>query len=121
MTKPFNRDLTIYQGATFRETVTWKAGATAETATPVNLTGYTAKAQLREELDSATVIHEMTTENGGITLGGAAGTYELYISDEDSAEFTFDAAVYDVELLAPNGDTIRRQYGRVKLDKEVTR
>jgi hypothetical protein len=121
MTKPFKRDLTIYQGATFRETVTWKTGATAASATPVNLTGYTAKAQIREEQDSATVIHEMTTENGGITLGGTAGTYELYISDEDTAEFIFDAAVYDVELNAPNGDVIRRQYGKITLSKEVTR
>lgn len=88
---------------------------------PVNLTGFTARMQIRETVESTTVLHSLTTENGGITLGGAAGTIALTISATDTAAFTFDTAVYDLEVVS-GGDVVTEiASGAVLMNNEVTR
>lgn len=66
----FKVKLTILKGSTFSQLVTWSTGATAETATPVDLTGCKARMQIRPDIESSTVLEEFTTEDGGIELGG---------------------------------------------------
>lgn len=110
--------LAIEQGATFRRRLTWKTGTPA---LPVNLTGYTARMQIRGELTDATVLLELTTENGGITLGGTAGTIDLYISAVATAGITWESGVYDLEMVASNSDVIRLVAGGVSVSPEVTR
>jgi hypothetical protein len=68
--------ITIEQGATFDPVMTWKD----ENGVAINLTGYTARMQIREDVDSATTLHESTTENSEIVLGGIAGTITFAIS-----------------------------------------
>ena len=109
--------LKIEQGATFRQSFDWSANGS-----PVNLTGYTARMHMRNPIESPTIIHELTTENGGITFSDAlAGKIELFISDADTSAFNFDSCVYDLEMIAPNADVIRLIEGEVTLSKEVTR
>lgn len=110
--------LAIEQGATFRKVLTWKAGTPA---VPVNLTGCTARMQIRKEIASATPYIELTTENGGITLGGVAGTISLFISPTDTAAFTWTAGVYDLEIVFSPTDVRRLVYGPVTVSPEVTR
>jgi hypothetical protein len=87
---------------------------------PVNLTGYTARMNIRSTVDATTILHSLTTENSGIALGGAAGTVDLLISATDTALFTFGTAVYDLELIS--GTVVTRLLsGNVTLSKEVTR
>lgn len=88
---------------------------------PVNLTGFTARMQIRETVESTTVLHSLTTENGGITLGGAAGTIALTISASDTAAFTFDTAVYDLEVVSAGGVVTEVASGAVLMNDEVTR
>lgn len=108
----------IDQGATLRLVFTWKTGATQ---IPVDLTGYTGRMQIRSDISSPDIIKDLTTENGGITLGGVDGKIMLYISALDTATFDFESAVYDIELIAANGDVIRILEGEVTLSPEVTR
>jgi len=113
--------LTIEQGSTFRKLFTWKAGAPA---VPVDLTGCTARMHIRETIPSAKILHSLTTENGGITLGGIAGTFALYIAATDTAAFTWTAGVYDIEIVfpaVPEPDVQRKLYGAVVVTPEVTR
>ena len=109
--------LGIDQGATFRRRLTWKTGTPAS---PVNLTGYTARMQVRGELADDAVLLELTTENGGITLGGAAGTIDLHISAAATAAFTWEAGVYDLEMVSGD-DVTRLVAGTVSVSPEVTR
>lgn len=88
---------------------------------PVNLTGFTARMQIRETVESTTILHTMTTENGGITLGGTVGTIALLISATDTAAFTFDSAVYDLEIISAGGVVTEVMSGTVTLGDEVTR
>ena len=88
MTATAHLGLTIKQGATFREPLTRttypypvrvecgqvvkECGTPAPDtdATPEDYTGCAARAQIRPSIDSAAIIAELTTENGGVILAG---------------------------------------------------
>lgn len=110
--------LVIEQGATFRKTLTWKAGTPS---VAVDLTGCTARMHIRSEIASPTPLVTLTTENGGITLGGVAGTIVLLIAATATAAFAWEAGVYDLEIILANGDVRRLVYGPVSVSPEVTR
>ena len=110
--------LTIEQGATFDITLTWKD----ENDVLIDLTGYSARMQIRSTISAAASLHELTDSNGGIVLGDAAGTIQLLITAADTAALAFPgkSAVYDLELV--NGTVVTRLLrGTVLLSKEVTR
>lgn len=107
----------IEQGTTFNPVLTWKDS----NGTVIDITGYTARMQIRESITSDTLIDELTTENGGITLGGVLGTITLLISAADTEAYTFTTGVYDLEMISPAGTVTRLLEGTIKLDLEVTR
>ena len=110
--------LVIDQGATFEKVITWKAG---EPATPVNLTGCTARMHVREGIDSPTTLLELTTENGGIALGGALGTITLRLSATATTALSWLTGVYDLEIVYADGRVRRLLAGAVNVSREVTR
>lgn len=118
MTTPAKLKFTIYQGATFRKRLTWKAGTPPAL---VDLTGCTARMQIRAEVESATPLLSLTTENNRIVLGGSAGTTSLYVSAEDTAAITWDGGVFDLEIVHPSGEVTRLAQGTVGVSPEVTR
>lgn len=99
---------------------TYTSGGVLEYNQPVQLTGYTARMQIREKVGSDTVLHSLTTENGGILLDTTLQTITLLIPDETTATFTFKAAVYDLEMLK-SGEVSQLATGNISLSKEVTR
>lgn len=120
MTTPAKLKFTIYQGATFRKRLTWKAPS----GTPIDLTGCTARMQVRSEVESDVVLLNLTTENGGITLGGSAGTVDLYLGAVATAAITWDGGVFDLEIIHPGAqpdDVTRIAQGSISVSPEVTR
>jgi len=117
MQSPGVLNLSCYQGASWDYTLTWTTGGT-----PVNLTGYTARMQVRDGYDGSTAIVSLTSGTG-ITLGGTAGTIVLALSA--IATSAIDATpsgqyVYDLELV--NGSTVTRLVeGTFIVSPEVTR
>lgn len=107
---------TIEQGATFTRTITWRDSADAL----VNLTGYTARMKIKDA--AGTVIEELTTENGAITLGGSAGTVALLLTAIETGALAAtdgDALVYDLELVS--GAVVTRLLeGRVTVTAQVS-
>lgn len=116
--KPFNYKLEILQGATLRDVVTWKVG---DPSVPVDLTGCTARMQVRDRITSADVLLELTTENGGLALGGAAGTVTFQMSAAETADLTWKAGVYDLEVVMADGFVRRFLAGVALVLPEVTR
>lgn len=113
--------LSIEQGTTFKKTITWKAGTPP---VPVNLTGAKARMQIREDLDSPTVLLTLTTENGGIEIDTVLGEITLFIPASTTAAITWESAVYDLEILLPahpEPDVRRLLRGSIRIAKEVTR
>jgi hypothetical protein len=119
MTKPAKLKFTIYQGATFRKRLVWTGPKPAQL--PIDLTGCTARMQVRAETESPDVLLELTTENTGITIDGAAGAIGLYISAEDTSAITWGSGVWDIEIIHPNGEVTRLAQGSVSVSPEVTR
>ena len=113
------------QGSTWNPTWTHKDSAGAL----VDLTGYAARLQVRESYASETVLLDLTTENGGITLGGVAGTIApLATATQMAALVVADApgtpparrCVYDFELVL--GAVVKRKLqGTFTVSREVTR
>ena len=76
--------------------------------------------QLRKSLASDEVLIELTTENGGMTLG-ADGAVTLIILDVNTSALDFKVAVGEPELISPTGDVTRLATIHFTLSKEVTR
>ncbi len=111
-------NFTIEQGARFSKRIEWKDAADDL----VPLTGLAARMHLRPKVDSATVLLEMTTDNGRITLTDP-GIIEWALGADVTADLDFSSAVYDLEIYDPLDDTVvdRLLEGKVTLKKEVTR
>lgn len=119
MDRPGNFTMQMWQGATWHYELTWSTG---DPSAPVNLTGYEARMQVREEIDSTDTILDLTSLIGGaITLGGAAGTIELDLSATATAEVTPGTHVYDLELESGAGVVTRLLQGNFVVSAEVTR
>lgn len=114
-------DLYIEQGSTFRMRIRLYDADSQ----PLDITGYTARSQIRQSISTNTIIHEMTTENGGIAVTGPSGYLDIAITDLKTQAFKFTSpAVWDLELVAPvaaNSVVSRLLKGNVYLDPEVTR
>lgn len=109
-------NITAEQGATFNRVLTWRDASNAL----INLTGYTARMQVRADYSSTSTILSLTTENSRITLGGAAGTITLLVAASDMAALSSGSFVYDLELI--NGATVTRLVqGTFVVNAEVTR
>lgn len=96
------------------------SGGVLEYYAPVDLTGITAKMQLRDKITSETVILELTTENGGIVIDTVNYTITIIVSATATAELAFSSAVYSLELISGSTVTPFIQ-GTISLEKEITR
>ena len=117
----------IEQGATTKFEIQYTDGK----STPIDLTGFTARMHIRETYDSASIILAMSSvlesDGTGLNLNGLAsnqplseGKIGVYISADKTAAFSFDQAVYDLELVK-GSEVTRLIQGTIKLSREVTR
>jgi hypothetical protein len=113
MVEPGIYNITCPQGATFSRRFTYSIGGTA-----VNLGGYTAALQVREQYDTTPVLS--LTSGSGITLGGTAGTIDVVVASTASAAITAGQYLYDLELTT-SGTVTRLLQGVWVHTPEVTR
>lgn len=113
--------LTIEQGATLRRSFVYKTGTTVASAVPFDLTGYSARSQVRPTYTSSTVWAEWTTQNGGLTLFGATGKIDLFSSANLTTNMPAATGVWDIELVSPTGEVIRMLEGPAIITPEVTK
>lgn len=117
----------IEQGSTTTFEIQYKDN----TNTPIDLSGYGARMQLRSSVDSSTIILTLSSslqpDGTGLNMSGSNGTTPttsgsigLYISAATSSNLSFDKAVYDLEIHSGNYVS-RILEGEVRLSKEVTR
>lgn len=113
-------NITCNQGATFSRTITWTDSA----RDPYNISTYTARMHVRETVNAASTIVELTTANGRITLGAnvaTQGQVSLLIAANTTANLTPGLYVYDLELVSSTGIVDRILEGNFKVSAEVTR
>lgn len=123
-----NYNMTCQQGSTFRRSIEIEqpdlaADPTGNTFIPFDLSGYSARMQVRRTIDSANFLLELTTQNGALTID-PSGTAPNQIYIDVSASVTASvntSGVYDLEIVNPDGTITRVLQGVFNLSPEVTR
>lgn len=98
----------------------YTSGGVLEYNQPRSLAGTTGRMQLRSKVDSADVLLELTTANGGIIIDDILKTITLNISAVASSAITFTSAVYSLELI-DGTEVTPFIYGAITVEKEITR
>ena len=118
---------TIEQGATLDFQIDW----TDDSGSAIDLTGYSARMQIRPQVESDEVFISLSSElqpdGTGLNLSGSnsanpleSGSIGIFISAYSSSLLDFGRAVYDLEMV--NGNYVTRlMEGYVNLSKNVTR
>lgn len=110
-------DYQIEAGATFDIILTWSDSS----GTLIDLTGYTARSQWRDTVDSSTILVDLTTANSKIVLGGILGTIQIIQTALETEAYAFTTAVHDLEIISPSGSVQRLFSGSISISPEVTR
>ncbi len=120
-------DIILEQGATFDLPLRYRTPS----GVAVDLTGYSAKMQVREA-PASTVFVEFSstlTSNGFILLAGAAenredganGNLRVFMTAANSAALPRFSGRYDLELADSTGYVIRLLEGQFRVEPEITR
>lgn len=107
----------VLQGTSLVKSIVWKDSE----GNPVNLTGYSARMQVRETVDSDEVLLELSTVLGNIQLTPLTGKVTLVFSPDDTSGAVWTRGKYDLELTSPSGFVTRLIQGKFTLSKEITR
>lgn len=113
-------DITIEKGATFDPVLIWSnKDPVTGVKTPVDLTGWTVRSQVRRTVGDSTIALDMGPY---IALGGVEGTIIFNVPEAVTALLTIKSGVWDLELVSPGGAKVKRLVeGTVKIKENVTR
>lgn len=112
-----NYDFEIEQGATLLKPIVWKDSS----GTVVNLTGYSAKMQIRKSAASPDVLLELSTTNGKLTITPNTGTVTMIFNAATTTAIDWSRGRYDLELTSGTGVVTRLIEGEITVSKEITR
>ena len=119
-------NIVIEQGATYQIELQYKDSNN----TPIDLTGYSGRMQIRPSIGSPTsylyLSSSLQPDRTGLNFSGSNGTTPpssgsigIFISATTSSLFTFTNGVYDLEI--QSGSIVTRLLqGNVQVSKEVT-
>ena len=119
--------LVIRQGKTLRRHWKWcnpvpgSNPPLADESNPIDMTGYSARLQVRRRTSDVTLLSFTDALGGGLTINGPSGDVDLEVSDTVTAALGFSSAVWDLEVEAPDGTVTELDSGRAVLKREVTR
>jgi hypothetical protein len=119
MQAPATLNLTMYQGASFDYNLVWNTTEGTVT-TPVDLTNWSARMQMRTSYDAHEPVLSLTSGTG-ITLGGTAGSILIEATSTQTAAIGSGPYVYDLEMVSPASIVTRLIEGTIIVDPEVTR
>jgi hypothetical protein len=111
-------DFCVDQGADFSAVLTWTANGEA-----VNLTGWSAHMQVRNgwaDGPGSTVFLDLSSSGSGLTLGGAAGTIQITITNAETSALTAGHYIYDLKMTSGSGLVTRLLAGSFMVTSEVT-
>ena len=109
-------NFTLEQGVDFERVMEWTDNGTA-----VNLSGFSARMQVRKTPAEPTVALSFTTANSTIVLNAVSGSITLKASAIATSAVPPGVYVYDLELISGAGLVTRLLNGTFTMDAEVTR
>jgi hypothetical protein len=95
----YNYDIEVHQG----ETREFELELTDNAGSPIDLTDYSAKMQIRSK-PGGEVFLTLTNDSGsGITITPASGTVGVHMTAAQTAGFGFEAGEYDLPVKVDDG------------------
>lgn len=108
-------DIYIEQGTDKTIPFRWLRGGV-----PVSIAGLEIRCQIRPQAKSATLIDDLSTDNGRITIDGATNTFYMNFPHAVTDLYSFQVAAYDVEIVEAGGIVTRLVEGKVTNSFQVT-
>lgn len=118
-------DLVLPRGADVEYPFRYSTRASADAEkVPVDLTGWSARAQLRRRANDSESVPWLTLSSPADIVLGSDGTIRVVIAaaaTEDAAWNARESGVWDLELTSPAGKVLRFVQGAVRVSQDVTR
>jgi hypothetical protein len=111
------KNFEVDQNATF----TFEVQYTEEDeTTPIDLTGATAKMQVRDTKGGSKLAFTLTSPSGGITIDGPNGKLTIKITPTQSNKMFYPKSSYDIMVVDSNSNKIKLLEGFMTLSRSVT-
>lgn len=111
------KNFEVDQNATF----TFQVQYTEEDEiTPIDITGATAKMQVRDTQGGSKIACTLTSPSGGIIIDGPTGTLTIKITPTQTNKMFYPKSSYDIMVVDSNGNKIKLLEGFMTLSRSVT-
>lgn len=113
VTKNFEVD----QNATFTFEVQYTLD---DEITPIDITGASAKMQVRDTQGGSKLAFTLTSPSGGIGIDGPTGTLSIKMTPTQTNKLFYPKSAYDIMMIDSNGNKIKLLEGFMTLSRSVT-
>lgn len=111
------KNFEVDQNATF----TFEVQYTEEDeVTPIDLTGASAKMQVRDTKGGSKLAFTLTSPSGGITIDGPNGKLTIKVTPTQTNKMFYPKSSYDIMVVDSNGNKIKLLEGFMTLSRSVT-
>jgi hypothetical protein len=111
------KNFEVDQNATFNFQIQYTED---DEVTPIDLTGATAKLQVRDTQGGSKLAFTLTSPAGGITIDGPTGTLDVKITPTQTNKLFYPKSAYDIMVIDTNGNKIKLLEGFMTLSRSVT-
>jgi hypothetical protein len=110
------KNFEVDQNATFSFIVEYKDN----NGLPIDLTGSTAKMQVRDTKGGSKLAFSLTTPAGGITITPLLGKLTIKMTPTQTNKLFYPKSSYDIMVTDSNGNKIKMLEGFLTLSRSVT-
>lgn len=107
----------VDQNTTFRFQIQYTED---DQVTPIDLTGATAKMQVRDTKGGSKLAFTLTSPSGGITIDGPTGLVEIVATPTQTNKLFYPKSSYDIMIIDSNGNKTKILEGFISLSRSVT-
>ena len=110
------KNFEVDQNATFSFVVEYKD----DNETAIDLTGASAKMQVRDVKGGTKLAVTLTSPSGGIVINGPLGKLTVTLTPTQTNKIFYPKSVYDIMVIDSNGNKIKLLEGFMTLNRSVT-
>ena len=110
------KNFDVDQNATFSFVVEYKD----ENGSAIDLTGASAKMQIRDVKGGSKLAVTLTSPSGGIVINGPLGKLTVTLTPTQTNKLFYPKSVYDIMVVDSNSNKIKLLEGFMTLNRSVT-
>lgn len=110
------KNFEVDQNATFSFVVEYKD----DNGNAIDLTGASAKMQVRDVKGGTKLAVTLTSPSGGIVINGPLGKLTVTLTPTQTNKLFYPKSVYDIMVIDSNGNKIKLLEGFMTLNRSVT-